>query len=179
MNYFGLFFSIHKRQNTSKNSPGAPQTARGWLLFNFFFFTHVLSVLFIPPRDAQCRVPENQKDIVARHSAFNSLHNAFSFLFCTSARVLACSAGAPRAACVRHVLCVLWWRISSWRWTGSAVWNSADPLKWLLAATRGRGDLRGTCGQMSHPLPSPSRSTKRSQHLCLVFTAGRWGSNLF
>lgn len=111
----------------------------------------MLSVLFIPPRDAQCRVPENQKDIVARHSAFNSLHNAFSFLFCTSARVLACSAGAPRAACVRHVLCVLWWRISSWRWTGSAVWNSADPLKWLLAATRGRGDLRGTCGQMSHP----------------------------
>lgn len=30
-----------------------------------------------------------------------------------------------------------------WRWMRSAVWNSADPLKWLLAATRERGDLRG------------------------------------
>lgn len=122
------------------------------------------SLFYVFLRDAQCRVPENQKDIVARHSAFNSLHNAFSFHFCTSARVLACSAGAPRAACVCHVLCVLWWRISSWRWMGSAVWNSADPLKWLLAATRGRGDLRGTCGQMSHP-PHPPRAQQNAHNI--------------
>lgn len=140
------------------------------------FFTHVLSVLFIPPRDAQCCVLENQKDIVARHSAFNSLHNAFSFLF-------ALLHGCSRAVLKRRGLhvcatcCVCCGDVSSWRWMGSAVWNSADPLKWLLAATRGRGDLRGTCGQMSHP-PSPSCSTKRSQHICLVLTTGRWDSNL-
>lgn len=123
----------------------------------------MLSVLFIPPRDAQCRVPENQKDIVARHSAFNSLHNAFSFLF-------ALLHGCSRAALERRGLhvcatcCVCCGDVSSWRWMGSAVWNSADPLKWLLAATRGRGDLRGTCGQMSHP-PNPSHAQRNAHNI--------------
>lgn len=109
----------------------------------------MLSVLFIPPRDAQCCVPENQKD-VAQHSAFNSLHNAFSFLFALL-HGCSCTALERRGLHVCATCCVCCGDVSSWRWMGSAVWNSADPLKWLLAATRGRGDLRGTCGQMSHP----------------------------
>lgn len=54
------------------------------------------------------------------------------------------------------------------RWMPSAVWNSADPLKWLLAATgeRERGweaTCVVACGQMSPPHPQ-----QNTQHLCLV-----------
>lgn len=97
------------KEKTPQKSLAVLKTARGRLQFDFF--TRVYSVFFfIPLRNARCHVLEIQKHITARHSAFNSLHNAFSFLFCTYARVPACVAGVPRAACVRHVLCVLWWR---------------------------------------------------------------------
>lgn len=94
------------KEKIPKKSLAVLKTARGRLQFYFLLVSTVC--FFIPLRNAQCHVLENQKDITARHSAFNSLHNAFSFLFCTYARVLACTAGVPRAACVRHVLCVLW-----------------------------------------------------------------------
>lgn len=118
-----------------------------YLLLFFFPILHscARSVLFIPARDARRRVPENQKDIVALYASFNSLRNAFPVLsfpfffcifsiffflhFCTGAHMQLTE--APQAACARHVLrvCVLLPSVPSPRWTGPAVWNSADPLK--------------------------------------------------
>lgn len=99
-------------------------------------------------------------------SSFFSLFFSFIF-FRTSARVLACSWRMCRRRHVRAACCVCVLLPSglSQRWLGPAVWNSADPLKWLLSAERerGRGDPRGMCGQMSHtPLPSPPPHFKQS-----------------
>lgn len=60
-----------------------------------------------------------------------------------------CSHAPPecRGLHVCATCCVCCGDGASWRWMRSAVWNSADPLKWLLVATREReregGDLRG------------------------------------
>lgn len=89
------------------------------LLFVVVFFSnsspmYTRSVLSIPARDARRRVPENQKDIVARYAPFNALRNAFPvlsfppffFFFCTSARVLACSWRKRRRLHVCATCCV-------------------------------------------------------------------------
>lgn len=76
-----------------------------------------------------------------------------------------CSHAPPecRGLHVCATCCVCCGDGASWRWMRSAVWNSADPLKWLLVATRererGRWPAWGTCGQMSHPHPRQNTHT--------------------
>lgn len=136
--------TINRTPTTNNKFPEVPHVddvPHFFFCFSYFFVILHLSaqsILFIPARDAQCRVPENQKDIVARYASFHSLRNVLSYLFffffflallheCSRAVGGSAAGGMcmPRAVCV----CALLPSGPSRRWLGSAVWNSADPLK--------------------------------------------------
>lgn len=143
---------LHKRKNTSK-IPGGPENCT-WTT-SVLFFTRVYSVFFLFLWETHNAMYWKIKrtsppDILLLTHYIMRSHFFFALMH-------GCSHAPPecRGLHVCATCCVCCGDGASWRWMRSAVWNSADPLKWLLAGTRERGrwPAWGTCGQMSHPHP--------------------------
>lgn len=154
-----------------------PSRTFGVHMANFScIFTHVYSISTPhPPTRTQCHIVENQKDITSRNILLLT-HYVICSHFCF-ALMHGWSHESPER-CRQHVCatcCVCCGDGASWRWMRSAVWNSVDPLKWLLAATGERRSVLVTCGQLPHPHPQQNVHTASM----LSYAAGKLQLGIF
>lgn len=149
---------LHKGKNTSK-IPGGPENYTWTTFFLFLWETHNAMYWKIKRT--------SPSDILLLTHYIMRSQFFFAHMHGCSHAPLECRGLHVCATC-----CVCCGDGASWRWMLSAVWNSADPLKWLLAGTRER-EREVTCVGNMRTDVSPPPSTKHTQNLSLVLTTGR------